>query len=109
MGLDMKMGNKIFLLMVFIVILLTVYTTVVPEAQSAGGDLTDAGMCNATGCAYNITSSACENSTVNGSLCTAPNQSVPLGSMFASNGVIFLIIMAVMFFSIYAYIRKTMF
>ena len=87
---------------VLIVLFLSIYAALVPEAQTSGDALGDEALCGDVGCFYNAsrTGAALGNYT-----CSANNVSIdendcatintiPLGSLFASTGVVFVVIMA---------------
>jgi len=94
--------QTIILGLVVLVVLFNIYATIMPEAESAGDELGDAARCIEVGCAYNATDTwlesgyACAvNSSPEGNA-TACGSSyeVPLSGLFASGGIIFIIVMA---------------
>jgi hypothetical protein len=81
------------ILLILVVILFSVYATLVPEAQSAGDELGDASMCAGDGGYWNTTLDGCyTNASV--SAIAYDFDGVPLSGLFSSSGLIFLVIMA---------------
>ena len=91
------MINTAILSIVLLVVLFQLYASLVPTAQIAGDGLGDEALCGDVSCFYNSSrDTACTaNNVTTGdtTACTTVN-SVPLGSLFAGTGVIFIIIMA---------------
>lgn len=101
------------ILVISIVVLLTIWSELMPEAQVAGDSMNDSNRCNTAGCFYNgsITdvtsaSSPCRsNASVdpavkadgtggdNSTSCTADFTTIPLSSLFGGKGIIILMLM----------------
>ena len=84
---------------VFILILFTAYSVIVPTAQTQGDELGDEARCGDVGCFYNatggITGEECYSDTNYNVSCADPlGQGIPLGGLFSSSGIVFVIIMA---------------
>ena len=81
---------------VVLTVLLSAYSILVPEAQTSGDNIYTA-RCEDVGCTWNTTSDVCRllNSSgqQNGTACRTQGE-MPLGSLFTSDGVVFVIIMA---------------
>lgn len=107
----MKLGKKgkklttsvvqsAILALVIIVVLFGVYAAMVPEAQTAGDSLNDSNRCDDLGCSYNSSSDKCQyNSTFVGNatlFCSTPDKTIPLASLFGGNGIVFVILMAML-------------
>ncbi len=97
---DNSIIAKVTLSIVGIVILLSVFASLVPITQSAGDDLGDENQCTRTGCFFNATSNAttsdCTTQAGNSITC-ATSTGIPLSTLFAGGGVLFLIVMAGLF------------
>ena len=99
------LGKKIeagAIIIIIVVVLFLIYAEMVPEAQTAGDKLNASNRCEAVGCFYNTTTSAnssfegdCANNASDSRLaCEDPlGSGVPLGGLFKSSGIVFLIIM----------------
>jgi len=79
------------------VILFSVYSELVPEAQDAGTQLNDTNTCKTAGCTWNETSGGSCYNALNGS---CDYNRVPLNSLFGTGGIIFLIIMVALLITI---------
>ena len=98
----MKLNPKIVSIAVMAIVILVVvfqtYASIVPEAQTAGDELTNEGRCTAVSCEYNATggiaNEVCYTDTNYNVSCGSSYKPVPLGSLFGSTGVVFVIIMA---------------
>ena len=83
-----------------LLILFSIASALLPEAQSAGDGLSDTNLCNNNGCFYNATqatpctASAGDQATA----CPQGTSSFPLSSLFSGTGVLFLIISAALVF-----------
>ena len=99
-----QIGKKIevvTVVIILVVILFNLFSALVPEAQSAGDSLNASNYCVSQGCFYNQslvaeipTSDPCrqENSSNTSNTCTVTH-TVPLASVFSSNGVVILLLM----------------
>ena len=76
-----------------IVVFFTLLSTLVPEAQTAGDGLNVSNICIDAGGYYNKTLADCTVSASNPTL-IATGDPIPFSTLFASGGVIFLVIMA---------------
>jgi len=106
----MKLGKKAkkitaagvqsaILVIVIIVVLFSVYAAMVPEAQTAGDALNDSNRCGDVGCYWNTSGASGDECQVNStsiSTCTASGESLPLGNIFGSTGVVFVVLMAML-------------
>ena len=97
-----------------IVVLFNIYAAIVPEAQTAGTDLTDAGICVDVGCFWNETHGAlftgntsCQvSSELKNETCSS-DYTIPLGNLFNSSGIVFLVIMvALLIIVLRGYLKK---
>ncbi len=95
--------NSAVLGLILLVVLFSIYATVMPEAQSAGASMNISNTCVADGCAYNA-SNTWWNATpeknciatageTNDS-CTTFRGAIPLSGLFNAGGAIFIIVMA---------------
>ena len=102
MGLNTRIINSAVIAIVVIVVLFTLYSVLVPEAQTAGSSMNDSSRCEAVGCDYNQSGRpagdgiTCYNTTSTISNASCPNaaNSIPLGGLFNASGIVFVIIMA---------------
>jgi len=85
------MINDVILSIVILVVLFKLYATLIPEAQTAGTGLTNAGTCASAGGYWNTTSEGCAVSSTNTT--ALDYNAIPLGSLFSSSGAVFIIIM----------------
>jgi len=80
--------------LVVIVVLFQAYAVIVPVAGAASDDMNDSNRCATVGCSWNTTGTAfCADGTNTSAVCTAANQSIPLGNLFNPTGVIYIIVM----------------
>lgn len=99
---------------VFLVILLTVYSVLIPEAQTAGDSLNISVRCADAGCFYNTSNdnstvgvSCIESSALTNNTCATQLDAIPLATLFSGTGVVFVIIMATLIILIVrAYLKK---
>ena len=94
MGINTAFVNKAIITILVIVLLFSIYSAIIPEAQTAGDEMNDSNRCTDVGCYYNITDPYCHVNTTNATVCQAPAYSIPLSGLFSSSGIVFLIIMA---------------
>ena len=89
--------NAAILALILIVVIFKVYSTLVPEAQSAGDEMNVSNRCAAVGCNWNESAAVdCNINTSpegNATSCATPYV-VPLSSLFSGQGIVFIIIMA---------------
>ena len=94
--------NVVVLAIVVVVVLLTAYSEIIPEAQTAGDNMNDSARCEDAGCSYNATGrvsgTSCYNSTIynstTGVTCEGTYKPIPLSGLFSATGVVFVIVMA---------------
>ena len=89
---------------VLIVLFLSIYAVLVPEAQTSGDALGDEAQCARANCFYNVTrltvgdgsNISCSATSVfgNDSIACASVNELPLSTLFGSTGVIFVVLMA---------------
>lgn len=86
------------LVIVIIVVLFSVYAAMIPEAQTAGDSLNDSNRCADVGCTWNASTPQCTNqSNQSGAgVCTESAYALPLGGIFGSTGVVFVVLMAML-------------
>ncbi len=98
-------------IVISIVVLFQIFATLVPEAQSAGDQFSDATKCGEAACFFNSTSavSCLINSSAEGAGITCPNavETVPLASVFGGSGVIILLLMVALFLGIIALVMPS--
>jgi ABC-type dipeptide/oligopeptide/nickel transport system permease subunit len=82
--------------LVIIVVMMSLGSTLIPEVQSAGDELNDSNRCTEAGCYYNSSNTDAEctqNATGGGTTaCGESAQTMPLGGLFSSDGIVPLII-----------------
>ena len=92
--LNTAMVNTAILGIVILVVLFKLYAELVPEAGTQGDLLTDEGRCGTEGYFWNSTDEDCRLSNVTGTVVAPAEYEVPLGGLFSSSGLVFIIIMA---------------
>lgn len=85
--------------LIFAIIIIESMVVIVPEAQSAGDQLNQSNRCADVGCLFNSTTDLCQVGPDDSSGCGV-NTTVPLASLLGSNGVVFIVIMAAIFFAV---------
>ena len=85
-----KSINTAIIAIIVIVVMFKLYAALVPEAQGAGDELTDAGRCASAGGFWNV--SVCHE--VGNSSAPVDYTAVPLGGLFSGSGIVFVILMA---------------
>lgn len=83
--------NTSIIAMVIIVVLFKLYAVLVPEAQTAGNELSDASFCGDAGGYYNTTTLVCQTSAVN--VTPVSYTGIPLSGLFSGSGLVFIIMM----------------
>lgn len=79
---------------VLLVVLLNVYSSIVPEAQASGDSLGNAAVCSDAGGFFNSTQGLCLNGTNPADTATVNFAAIPLSGLFSGTGVVFVIIIA---------------
>ena len=103
MGINTSFINKAIITILVVVLLFSIYSAIIPEAQTGGDEMGDAYLCTELGaCILNATANEtypCR-LTANQSLnCTGGQvTSIPLSGLFSGTGMMFVIIMAGMLF-----------
>ncbi len=104
-----------FTALILIVIVFSVWASIVPEAQKAGDSMNDSNRCSDVGCFYNNSiltatsaSPACRTNSSpdpavniegdNSSACASGDPSIPLASIFGGRGIAILLIMLIALF-----------
>jgi len=101
-----QMGKKIegvVLVIILVVILFSMYASLVPEVQTAGATFNASYRCTDVGCFYNTTTASnsgltedCANNA-SGTRETCDNEigksGIPLGNLFLRNGIIVMLVM----------------
>lgn len=101
-----KTINTGLVIVISIVILMSLWNALIPEAQEAGDTLNDSNRCDAVGCHWNesrelLGGLACAlNSSPEGNatVCQEIGQSIPLSSLFGGQGIIITLLMVVALF-----------
>ncbi len=97
------MGKKIeivVVLIITIVVLFQIFASLVPEAQSAGDEFSDATRCGDAGGVFNssMTPTCNNNASQEGTPVTF--DAIPIASIFSSTGVVILLLMVALFIGI---------
>jgi hypothetical protein len=85
--------NTVIVSVITIVILFQIFSTLVPEAQSAGDELGDLQRCSDAGGFYNNTQALCLNGTNPADTAQVTFSAIPISSLFGSSGVAVLLLM----------------
>ena len=100
--------QTVTVVIISVIVLFQIFASLVPEAQSAGDEFSDASKCGDVGCFFNTTSaiSCLENSSVEGQGVTCPVavETIPLAGLFGGTGVIILLLMVALFLGVLALI-----
>ncbi len=94
-----QIGKKltgVLTIIITIVILFNLFSSLMPEVQSAGTELQDSDICAESGCFFNstLTPSCVINSSQEGTgFCQNDFNTIPLSSLFSSTGVVVLLLM----------------
>jgi len=96
--LNQGMLTAVVFSIVALVVLFVVLSTLIPEAQTAGDSMNDSNRCADVGCYYNGSATpTCSLNATNQTLaCGNSVNAIPLSSLFGGQGVLFVIVMAVM-------------
>lgn len=76
-----------------VVLILNIYSEVVPEAISSGNQMNDSQICESASCYYNDATSVCQVNSTNTTGCENSYKYIPLGGLFSGSGIVFIIIM----------------
>ena len=101
-------------IIISVVVLFQLFADLVPEAQSAGTQLSDETKCADVGCFVNSTlTPICQtNSSPQGfgenssEACLVPLQNIPLASLFGSSGIVILLLMVFLFLTVLNIVRQ---
>jgi len=85
--------NTAVIIIVSIVILFQLFASLVPEAQSAGDEFSDATRCGDSGGNFNVSQALCLNGTNPEDTFVVSFEAVPLSSLFGSSGIIILLLL----------------
>ena len=93
------------ILMATIIVLFSAYANVVPTAQVAGDSLGDQAQCEGLGCYFNASATEeCSLAEPNQTIACAGDyegSKIPLSSLFAGGGIVFIIVMIALFLYIF--------
>ena len=93
--------SSVVLTVILIIVVFKSYAVIVPEAQAAGDEMGDSAVCADASGVWNTTSLTCNNQTGNPALGTSVDyNSVPLNGLVSTNGVVFLLVMAALLFTL---------
>ncbi len=94
-------------LIISVVVLLQIFASLVPEAQSAGEDFSDVTKCGDVGCFFDTGLDSCQtNSSAQGfggnssEACLVAIPTIPLSSLFGSSGIVIILLMVALFLGI---------
>lgn len=85
--------NVIVGIIITIVVLFSLFQTLVPEAQSAGNQLSDATRCSDAGGFLNATQALCLNGSNQEDTTVVAFSAIPIASIFSGTGVVILLLM----------------
>ena len=96
-----KVISTVLAVIIGIIILISIFAALVPELNNAGDQLNESNQCDGlSSCIFNATNnsvSPCRDTTNQSVVCASGgNQDVPLGGLFGSNGVVVLIVLALL-------------
>jgi len=98
---DMNMFSKYAMILIVAIVGFSLFAALYPEAASAGDGVGDEGMCEDNGCFYNdsrtVDCTASNETSADTTACAATGYSTggfPLGGLFASGGIVFIVIAA---------------
>ena len=100
-GLNKKI-EAVAILIIIVIVLFSIYSSFIPEVQTAGDSMNDSNRCNAVGCFFNSsagTGGELQGCRINSSregnttACASSLQTIPLSSLFRSGGIVVLLLM----------------
>lgn len=100
---QINIGTKlttIVVLIITVIVLFQVFASLVPEAQSAGAELSDSTRCGDAGGFFNSSQSLCLNGTNPADTAQVGFDAIPISSIFSSSGVIILLLMVSLFIGV---------
>ncbi len=100
-----KKINTVVIIIISIVVLFQIFAGIVPEAQTAGDQMSDETVCIDTGCVFNtsLTPDCQSNRSPQGfggnssGTCPFALENIPLSSLFGSSGIVILLLMVLLF------------
>ena len=92
--------TTIVVIIITIVVLFQIFSSLVPEAQSAGTELGDAQRCTDGGGFFNSTQALCLNGTNPADTALVNFDAIPISSLFSSSGVVILLLMVSLFIGV---------
>lgn len=98
-----QIGKRIepaIVVIISVVVLFLVFSSLVPEAQTAGDSLGDAQACSTAGGFFNTSQSACLNGTGIADTGVVGFEGIPLSGIFSGSGIIILLLMVTLFLGI---------
>lgn len=84
---------SIAIVIITIVVLFNVFASLVPEAQSAGDQFSDATRCSDAGGNFNVSQALCLNGTSPADTGTVNFEAIPVATLFSGTGVVILLLM----------------
>ena len=93
MALNEKKVNVLVIGIVVVLVLFSLYASLVPSAQAQGDAMNDSNRCATVGCYYNSTAPLCQVNSTSTNACTVSNQTIPLSGLFSSSGIVFILMM----------------
>ncbi len=95
--------SKVFLsivsIIITIIVLFSIFSSLIPEAQNAGDEFSDATRCGDAGGFFNTTQTAClTNSSPEG--LGQSFSAIPVASLFSGTGIVILLLMVFLFIGI---------
>ena len=98
---DMSMFSKYAMILIVAIVGFSLFAALYPEASAAGDGVGDEGMCEDSSCFYNasrtVDCTASNETSDDTTACAATGYSTggfPLGGLFASGGIVFIVIAA---------------
>ena len=94
---DIRNVRGFITLVIIAIIAMMAVTTVLPQAQNAGDELTEAGQCTNVGCVYNTSQSSSQpcRFVANQTLTCPAGQppGLPLANLLVGSGIVFIVVM----------------
>jgi len=84
--------NKFVSFVIGIAVVFFIGAAIIPEAQTAGDDLGDSARCSSSGGFFNTSQSLCLNGTSPADTAQVSFKAIPLSSLFAAGGIVFILI-----------------